>query len=215
SLEAFRALGATRLLRHVSPEIPSALPHELQESLAALDAYRRRFDSVPEALTNPVLLGSLIVPLGLMRQRPRRRHDDEEPTVRSLPRLGQLPVARKDVERLAHVLMLQGRLLDTDAPPRRQHGVIRRPSFADALTWMEIHGQSPDVVAYWRALAEEAGHPGRRRHPQGQGRGPEVVRPGADSQAGKAPQPTTDEAGGVPPVKRRRRRRRRRGPGTE
>ena len=44
SLEAFRALGSTGLLRHVSPEIPAALPLPLQESLEALDGYRRRFD---------------------------------------------------------------------------------------------------------------------------------------------------------------------------
>ena len=109
--------------------------------------------NAPESLTNPVLLGSLLVPLGLMHRRPRRRDESEEEHVRSLPQLGQLPLARKDVERLAHALSLQPRLLDTGAPERRQHGVVRRPSFRDALTWMEIHGQSPDVVAYWREMA--------------------------------------------------------------
>lgn len=215
SLEAFRALGATGLLRHVSPEVPSALPLALQESLERLDAFRRRFESIPEALTNPVLLGSLIVPLGLMKLRARRRFEEEDDaTLRTLPRLGQLPVARKDVERLSHVLTLLPRLLDTTAPMRRQHGVVRRSSFADALTWMEIHGQSPDIVAYWRALAEEAGPAPRRRHPQDDGRGPVVLRPEADMQAGTPHPPATDEAGALPPF-RRRRRRRRRGPRTE
>ena len=34
-------------------------------SLAALDAYRRRFESTPDTLTNAILLGSLLVPLGI------------------------------------------------------------------------------------------------------------------------------------------------------
>ena len=55
------------------------------------------------ALTNPILLGSLLVPLGLMQRRPRRRDDLGEAQVKSLPQLGRLPLARKDVERLAHV----------------------------------------------------------------------------------------------------------------
>jgi poly(A) polymerase len=199
SADAFRALGSTGLLRHLSPEIPSTLGDELEASLEALDGYRRDFDQSPEALSNPVLLGSLIVPLGLMRRRPRRHDDVEEPHLRSLPHLGRLPLARKDVERLAHVLALQPRLLDTKAPPRRQQGVVRRPAFRDALTWMEIHGQSPDVVAYWRALADDAGHVHRRRQ--------------AHEAAGGG---DTDEHGvAAPPLRRRRRRRRRRGGRTE
>jgi poly(A) polymerase len=209
SLEAFRALGATGLLRHISPEVPAALPHALQDSLEALDAYRRRFESIPETMTTPVLLGSLIVPLGLARPRPRRRADDEEePALRTLPRLGQLPVARKDVERLAHLLSLQPRLLETSAPLRRQHGVVRRPAFADALTWMEIHGQSPDVVAYWRALAEELG-PVPKRRPLGPGE----ARPGAPAEPIRIGDEAPGAAHGTPT--RRRRRRRRRGPRTE
>ena len=197
SARAFRALGATGLLRHISPQVPDEMPAELAASLDALDAYRAGFDNSPDSLTNAVLLGTLIVPLGLMQRRPRRRDETVEEHVRSLPQLGQLPVARKDVERLAHVLSLQPRLIDTSAPERRQQGVVRRPSFRDALTWMELHGQSPDVVAYWRDLAATvqaqrpytpAGHrepappealPGelrprrrRRRRRRGRGRGP-------------------------------------------
>ena len=37
----------------------------LWRSLAALDAYRRRFDATPDTLTNSILLGSLLVPLGI------------------------------------------------------------------------------------------------------------------------------------------------------
>jgi poly(A) polymerase len=169
SARAFGELGRTGLLRHISPEIPATLPGELVDSLEALDAYRRRFEAAPESMSNAVLLGSLLVPLGLMRQqRQRRGGDHEEHHLRTLPRLGALPLPRKDVERLAHALALQPRLLDTTAPDRRQHGVLRRPSFRDALTWMEIHGLSPEVVGYWRDLAATAAHSHRSHaHPPG------------------------------------------------
>jgi poly(A) polymerase len=194
SAEAFRSLGDTGLLQYITPEVPAGLSDELDASLGALDAYRRRFDNAPESLTNPILLGSLIVPLGLMHMRRLRRGADEDPPLRSLPQLGRLPIARKDVERLAHALNLQPRLLDTRAPERRQYGVLRRPSFRDALTWMEIHGQSPDVVDYWRALAAGA-HEHRPHLPAGH----------HDAEAAEAP---PDQA-----RRRRRRRRRRRGRG--
>ena len=193
--DAFRALGRTGLLRHLSPQIPASLPGELEASLDALDEYRRRFVNSPESLTNPVLLGSLLVPLGLLPSRRRRRDDPEEEHVRTLPELGRLPLARKDVERLAHALSLQPRLLETSAPERRQHGVVRRPSFHDALTWMEIHGQSPDVVAYWRDLAASS----------------QVHRPHVAAAHRDAPQ--GDALAGDAPRRRRRRRRRGRGRG--
>jgi hypothetical protein len=195
SAEAFRDLGDAGLLQHISPQVPSPLTDGLQASLDALDTYRRRFVNAPESLTNPVLLGSLLVPLGLMHRRPRRRDESEEEHVRSLPQLGQLPLARKDVERLAHALSLQPRLLDTRAPERRQHGVVRRPSFRDALTWMEVHGQAPDVVAYWREMA--AGAQAHRSHAPG---------PHRDTA-------TADVLPGDVPRRRRRRRRRGRGRG--
>lgn len=185
--DAFRELGRVGLLRHISPEIPSTLPDALEASLESIDRYRHRFEDIPDTLTTPVLLGTLIVPLGLMKRRPSRPTSDDEPHLRSLPRLGDLPVARKDVERLAHLLMLQARLLDTGAPERRQHGVVRRPAFRDALTWMEIHGQTPDVVQYWREMADAM-----RAH--------RVMTPE------DAPAP----GDGADPMRRRRRRRRRR-----
>jgi poly(A) polymerase len=193
SADAFRALGDAGLLQHISPQVPPRLTSELEASLDNLDAYRRRFAHAPDALTNAVLLGSLLVPLGLMPRRARRRDDAEEDPVRSLPQLGRLPLARKDAERLAHALSLQPRLLDTGAPERRQHGVVRRPAFRDALTWMEIHGRAPEVVAYWRDLAAGT-HANRPHVPLGQ-RGAGAT----DGQPGE--------------MGRRRRRRRRRGRG--
>jgi poly(A) polymerase len=200
---AFRALGETGLLRHISPQLPDRMPEELEASLDALDAYRTRFDHPPETLTNAVLLGTLIAPLGLMPRRARPR-DEVAEHVRSLPQLGLLPLARKDVERLAHLQGLLPRLLDTEAPERRQHGVVRRPAFKDALNWMEIHGQSPDVVAYWREMAAEVESHRSHAFTTRERREP----------AAPEGQPDT-----LPPRRRRRRRRRggrgRRGPGGE
>ncbi len=165
--EAFRTLGDVGLLEHMTPEIPARLPVPLERSLRALDRYRAGFAAIPEALTNPILMGSLVVPLGLLGRR-GRRGSDEEP---SRLVFGMLPVARRDVERLAHVLGLQRRLLDLEAPLRTKRGLLTRSAFREALTWLEIHGEAPDVVAHWRALLEdheatapaEAAPPRRRR----------------------------------------------------
>ena len=68
-----------------------------------------RFEEPPDTLTNAVLLGSLIVPLGPGGTWRRRRSPGQtrkEPRRRS----GMLPLARRDVERLRQILGLQRRL---------------------------------------------------------------------------------------------------------
>ena len=123
----------------MTPEIQRGAKNDaLWTSLAALDAYRRKFEAAPAALRNPVLLGSILIPLGLM-PRTERRHfepvEDEpdevdgnaiEPQVEVLARrslakaakfrrppkepilkIGMLPIARGDTERLRQVLSLQ------------------------------------------------------------------------------------------------------------
>jgi poly(A) polymerase len=170
----FRLMADVGLLRAISPEVPSPLPAEVVRSLEALDAYRRRFDSVPDTLTTPVLLGSLIAPLGLLRRRPRRRRDDEDVPKEQLPTLGTLPVARRDVERLTQVLGMQQRLIDLAAPTRAQWGLSHRASFRDSLTWLEIHGEAPQIVAHWRELLAHphAREPHEPREPHGEPRPP-------------------------------------------
>src|SRR6187549_1660879 len=75
----FRGLAEHRLLDPVTPEIQRGAKNQtLWDSLAALDAYRRKFESAPATLRNPVLLGTLLLPLGLM-PRPERRHFEPEP----------------------------------------------------------------------------------------------------------------------------------------
>src|SRR3954449_12545775 len=61
----FRSLLDIGLLEPLSAELHQRAGDELWESLASLDDYRRRFESTPETLTNPIVLGTLIVPLGI------------------------------------------------------------------------------------------------------------------------------------------------------
>src|SRR3954453_15695125 len=62
--KTFRGLAGAGSLEPISPELHSAAGDPLWQSLGAVDAYRRRFTSTPDTLTNTVLLGSLLVPLG-------------------------------------------------------------------------------------------------------------------------------------------------------
>src|SRR5436190_1274673 len=104
------------------------------------------------------------------------------------PRLGDLPLARRDVERLHQIITLQRRLRDLTASERAQRSLAHRGIFREALTWMEIHGDSPEVVEHWMGILDEGG---------------------------EAPEPSEESGDDQPPIaadmphKRRRRRRRR------
>jgi poly(A) polymerase len=163
SLRAFHLLGEAGLLAHISPEIPWPLPHALEHSLAALDEYRARFDRIPDTLTNPVLLGSLVAPVGLLRGRPRRAEGPREAHTPWGPRLGALPLARRDVEILQQLLALQPRLVEPDVSPRAQRGLLHRVAFRDAVTWLEIHGRDGEAAARWRDLLEREAPPPREQ----------------------------------------------------
>src|SRR6186997_1128404 len=76
----FRGLAEHRLLDPVTPEIQRGAKNQaLWDSLAALDAYRRKFESAPATLRNPVLLGTLLLPLGLMPRAERRSFEPPVP----------------------------------------------------------------------------------------------------------------------------------------
>jgi poly(A) polymerase len=152
--EAFTQLRATGLLKAITPELASAA-EPVWGSIAALDRYRAGFDAAPESLTNAILAGTLIYPLGLVARR-RFSADALERRVE----LGLLPIARRDIERLQQILALQPRLADLQAPARAQRGLLHRAVLGEAITWLEIHGDRPDAVAHWRALqAEPHEHP--------------------------------------------------------
>jgi poly(A) polymerase len=182
--EAMRQLRSTGLLKAITPELAAA-PDALMESIAALDRYRAQFTAAPESLTNAILAGTLLQPLGLTR----RQRFAVDPLERRIE-LGMLPIPRRDVERLHQILALQPRLLDITASPRAQRALLHRSSLDDALTWLEVHGEHPDIVEHWRGLKAQGAH----QQPSAE--------PGAS-------EPLDHDR----PVRRRRRRRRRRNVG--
>jgi poly(A) polymerase len=152
--DAFRQLRATSLLKAITPELASA-GEALWTSIAALDRYRARFVSAPDSLTNAILAGTLLHPLGLVSRR-KFSADALERRVE----LGILPIARRDIERLQQIIAIQPRLLDIQAPIRTQRGLLHRAVLPEAITWLDIHADRPDVVAHWRELqTEPAGLP--------------------------------------------------------
>jgi poly(A) polymerase len=203
--KAFRQLAEVGLLEPISAELHRGASDPLWRSLAAVDEYRLQFESTPDTLSNAILLGSLLVPLGISLHPPRhpgsdpgqtgvRSGSDPHPTPSKRPRhspgprLGDLPLARRDVERLHQIITLQRRLRDLTASERAQRSLAHRGIFREALTWMEIHGDSPDVVEHWMGILDEGGD---------------------------APEPSDEGGDDQPPIaadmphKRRRRRRRR------
>ena len=176
SERAFRLMAERRLLEPVAQELQRGATDRLWASLAALDAYRRRFEEIPETLTNAVLLGSLLVPLGFsfrfsasMENPAKAGLHNQGPVEAGLhgqakagryrePRLelGMLPIPRRDVERLRQILGLQRRLIDMGLSPRARRALMHRGPFRDALTWLEIHGQVPEVIEHWRGFVEAA-----------------------------------------------------------
>jgi poly(A) polymerase len=149
SAAVFRAASRLGLLEAITPELQRARADGVWLFLDRLDTYRARFAAVPDAFTNPVLLGSLLVPLGFSV--------DDGHAGRELngPWLGTLPVARRDVERLYQVLALQRRLRDPNISPRSARAMMTRGAFPDALAWLEIHGEADDAVTRWRTLVSE------------------------------------------------------------
>ncbi len=182
SERTFRLLAERRLLDPIAHQLQKGCGDALWRSLAALDAYRKRFETTPDTLTNAVLLGSLLVPLGTgaggALAPPVQRGELKKEPAQSL---GILPLARRDVERLRQILGLQPRLLDMNLSPRARGALTHRGSFQEALTWLDIYGNAPEVVEHWRGFVEAAG----------------------TLEAGTA------EAGSPPPKRHRRRRRRR------
>jgi poly(A) polymerase len=192
----FRMLADYGLLEMMTPELcdgGSARP--LGDALAALDRYRGRFASAPATLTNSILLGTMLVPLGLMPRRtdwvdavvsadvdddnvgnrdagharehappfdgrpgragreplphhPRGRRPPKEPALR----IGILPIARRDTERLRQTLSLQRRLIEERSSSHAHRSLVHRSGFDEALAWLEIHGRAPEAVVEWRAI---------------------------------------------------------------
>jgi poly(A) polymerase len=185
---SFRALKRVRLLELVTPELKSPSP-AVWESLARLDRYRRRFPSAPAELTNTILAGALLIPLGALERRAAAAQGAAHPRHLERVSFGMLQVAKKDLERLRHMNMLLPRLADPSLPPRVIRNLPQRPAFPDAMSWLEIYGDSPELLEQWKQA-----HQARSQE-------------AADAEPGQRP------PGIRPPAGPRRRRRRRRGRG--
>jgi poly(A) polymerase len=162
--KTFRLMAEHGLLQAITPELHREESEALWHALADLDRYRQRFEIIPEHLTNPILLGTLLVPLGLMPKRVypevesfverpdgrRFRRAPKEPPLR----IGMLPVARRDTERLRQVLSLQRRLLDLESTARQKRTLLHRAPFRESLVWLEIHGHAAEALEHWRGFLE-------------------------------------------------------------
>ena len=185
--KTFAALARYRLLDTVTPELQTHAEHEgFLDALDALDTYRQRFDAAPTSLSNPILLGTMVVPLGMMPVRERAApaaaggldddHDEADMPMVELPparrrrrregppepifRIGLLPIARRDIDRLRQLLAVQRRLQDMEASPRAKRALLHRGPFEDALTWLDVHGRAPEIVEHWRGFIEASSLPG-------------------------------------------------------
>lgn len=147
--KTFRMLVDTGLLAAIAPEVPGRITDAFWQSLAAIDNHRRAFKRNPETLNNAVLLGSLLIPLGLLDQTHGR-------TKELGARFGILPLARRDVEFLRQILLLQRHLRDVNASPRHRRGILHRSAYPSALMWLDLHGNVPHVVGTWHAFQAES-----------------------------------------------------------
>jgi poly(A) polymerase len=234
--ETFLSLHRHGLLTYLLPEAARAIDgggEAFLASLARLDSYRNAGGPL-EALTNPILLGTLLVPLGVPlhrlggahpRRRPEEAGEEEEEAVdvaAEAEALGEeevedrqpavnvplaLPYARRDLDRLRVALLAERRLREVHRSPGVKNVLLGRPYLDEALRWFEIHGgeEAPELVAHWRDLERsEGGSRGGHRHGHAL---PEPTAGEAPRGPGEAPGSPAPRA----PGERRRRRRRRRG----
>ena len=173
SRKTFQTLHDVGLLPYLLPEADAAIAEEgerLLGSLSRLDDYRNSGLAAPEDLSNPLLMGTLVVPLGVPLRRAvfsrpdPRESDDGEPGDKAdrddlaveIATLGEddelpsapdgpppplvLPFARRDLDRLRLILAAQSRLREVHASPRVKQILSGRVYLEEALRWMEIHG---------------------------------------------------------------------------
>ena len=174
----FSAMAEHRLLEPITPELQrSAQNPALRDALAALDAYRgevrRRAGDAdqPDPAGNAAGAARLDASPRVIVAMVERRWKSGEASQRTsgpsqaatavpkepILKIGSLPIARRDTERLRQVLAFQRRLADLEMSARAKRGLLGRSSFHDALTWIEIHGNSPGVLEHWRGFIEALG----------------------------------------------------------
>ena len=213
---SFRALARVRLLELMTPELKSP-PQAFWDSLAKVDRYRQQFGSAPPELTTTILIGAMLYPIGALNRPMPDRGAGGGDAFPERVNFGALPVARKDLDRLRQLLQTVPRLLDPALPPRVARGLPHRPSFSDAVTWLEIFGDDPAAVEQWKAaraaLPPRPVHDARRHRGPQHGHGPHAHGHGQghahDGHAhGQSHSGQGHEGGEGQPRRRRRRRRR-------
>ncbi len=159
STATYKLMLKLGLLECIAPELANGVSKQMWKSLQALDKFRNRFRSCPSSLTNAILLGSLLNPVKQIDLRPKKQRDEREAGVS----IGQLPVAKKDVERLRQLLLLQPRLLKSELPSRVQKRLMHRSAFQEALSWMTIHTKAKDALDRWETLVAKHGIPTKKK----------------------------------------------------
>jgi poly(A) polymerase len=200
SRRTFEMLHEHGLLAYLLPEADHAMARggeALLGSLARLDAHRQAGLATPDQLTNPLLMGSLLVPLGVPLRRvvaappPRRRPEEQEPepprddVAAEIAELGaegeeddsgappppiSLPFARRDLERLRLVQLAQRRLREAQGAASARRAMAAKTYFEDAVRWLEIHGgdEGRDLAASWRAVEPGPPEAAREGEPPGE-----------------------------------------------
>ena len=221
--KTFRLLAQHGLLEAITPELhrrgPRIRSGSRSPSSIAIASGSRAF---PPGLTNPILLGTLLVPLGLMPRRDSQIResaadyaDDADASIwrrrtgatttrtriragtrlrgapsRSAPfrrgrrgpkepplRIGLLPVARRDTERLRQILSVQRRLMDLETLAAREAGAdaprtVRgsagvagnsRPLAGSARALARIHRGDRDLAFVRRSAGERGRRPATQR----------------------------------------------------
>ena len=115
----FRALDRVRLLELITPELASRPATRVWDSLARLDQYRQRFPSAPPELTNTILIGALLEPLGVLKRPAALGGHRADPRGDKLA-FGMLPVARNDLERLRQLVQTRAAAARPDAAAARR-----------------------------------------------------------------------------------------------
>ncbi len=229
SRETFRMLHDYGLLAYLLPEADQAIAEggeRLLGSLGRLDEYRNAGHASAEQLTNALVMGSLLVPLGVPLRRvaaqaPARRTEErgedgreEEPADDVAAEIAALGGAEEEEPAPAAppgplVLPFARRDLDrlrlvllAQRRLREAEGAKQvlagRHYFEEALRWLEIHGggDGRELALRWRSIEAPSASPA----------GPSA--PGAS--ASDSP----GDGSGGPRRRRRRRRRRPRSPDT-
>ena len=172
--EAFRQLRATGLLKEITPELAAA-----PEAAVAVDRRAR-------SLSRPVRRGARIAD-----QRDPGRHAAASAGARSV--VSASPPMRSSAGWSWACCRSRGATSNacsrsspssrgcstSQAPVRAQRGLLHRAVLDEAITWLEIHGDRPEVVAHWRELQAQAATQPASARPMGPPRPRQTRRSGA------------------------------------